>query len=1397
MRDTILFFFKKKKKAREGREDRYHSGSNIGAMANDALNTFVFPQSEEFATRDYQRNIVTNSLTKNSLVVLPTGLGKTFIAAVIMYNYLRWFPAGKVVFVAPTRPLVNQQIQACHDVVGIKEEETAELNGQVRPNKRQALWQEKRVFYCTPQTVEQDLDNDIMPAKDVVLVVVDEAHRAVGKYAAVKIVQKIYAVQPKFRVLALSATPGKDFNKVQDVVKNLLIQNIEYKSEADIDVKPYVFQKMMDIIQCEMNSECQSVISLFNRFLETPLRVLKSSNMLPMLPGTARELSAHVVATCMNGVGAMGGGLNAAQIMKLRSDLGYLASLVHVRTLLVTHGMSSALNHVKTHFQPESARGMKKNLVNSPEWKMFLNRVEASIQKGGANPKICKLKHLLNEHFDRFKEANQRTSVIVFAQFRDSVNEIVQDLKKTVPHLRVSPFVGQAKSTKGSGTSGKKGRGKGGGDGGDLNNNNEEDEEYGMFFEEGDEENGNEDEEEEDAFQRMMNRGSKKKSNRGRKKANPEDGAAGAATKESVATTGQNQKEQQEVVRKFRNGEIDVLVATCIGEEGLDIGSVDLIISYDALGSPVRMVQRFGRAGRKRSGRIIVLVADEKEKDMLTKGTKQSAQVHKLLRHQIGRFNFFIPPAHACMFPSQNHRPQIQYERLEITKYDLDKVGGQMKRRAPSEVKIGMGPLTEEENELFQQRFGGYVDVDQVERSFDQPPSRALASSDLSEWRYSVAEGRGVNLIKHVVKYVYNEGWQDVVNDQQEYGRRKRKFEAKLQQAAVGVLDDTSFLSMPRLKRQEEEEEEGNKKQELEADVHIAEEDAMFVNVDMGSENQNVSNAENDDGGVDDGIPIPPNEQEWIEKYRDQLVLLPKKEEHQPIPQPDKKNMAVDENVSTLNHPVVEEDSPSPVKRSKKRAMDRNELVEEEEEEEKEQDQNRVEEQNKKKRVLRAGEMLHPDHPMETKIDKEKDKKKKKKKQSLGEEGKRRKREVKNALFHTEAEQEEHGPLASDDEADDSDLDENLQGFVVGSQEDDGVDSPEGGHEAFHARLLQQQSSPPANGATLLRNPRQKSRVAMPVIERTLAKIQRSRDLGVPLSEDEDDDIVKFDEEEEEEEEGESYDSHSQGDSSSFQSSAEKTPFPSKSGPSEVVPISVHKTPLPQPVFSPVESIKRQEAARIPPQPPSASSIPPLQGGNQSKADEVKRMIEEKKRQAMEKLKLRQQQQSFPPPAQPQPKPLPFSSGTPGPPPASAVLNRGHANHASSENNLAQLLAPKAPPLRGVIPPIPARNMMSSSSSSSQHSQSVPRPFPAAPPPSSGTATFPTTQPRVPPSAARMTATAATTTMPSNNAAGSMQQNDIQRKIEEKKRQALEKLKMRQQQQQQQQQQGNQTMYHQ
>lgn len=91
---------------------------------------WIYPTN--YPIREYQLQMSEAALFQNTLVCLPTGLGKTFIASVLMYNFYRWFPAGKIVFMAPTKPLVSQQILACYKVMGIPQQHMAELTGHTR-----------------------------------------------------------------------------------------------------------------------------------------------------------------------------------------------------------------------------------------------------------------------------------------------------------------------------------------------------------------------------------------------------------------------------------------------------------------------------------------------------------------------------------------------------------------------------------------------------------------------------------------------------------------------------------------------------------------------------------------------------------------------------------------------------------------------------------------------------------------------------------------------------------------------------------------------------------------------------------------------------------------------------------------------------------------------------------------------------------------------------------------------------------------------------------------------------------------------------------------------------------------------------------------------------------------
>lgn len=90
-------------------------------------------------------------------------------------------------------------------------------------------------------------------------------------------------------------------------------------------------------------------------------------------------------------------------------------------------------------------------------------------------------------------------------------------------------------------------------------------------------------------------------------------GQASTAKGKKGGGTGMNQRDQKATLQAFRDAQFNTLVATCIGEEGLDIPAVDLIICLDVSASPTRSVQRTGRTGRHRSGRVVYILSKGKE----------------------------------------------------------------------------------------------------------------------------------------------------------------------------------------------------------------------------------------------------------------------------------------------------------------------------------------------------------------------------------------------------------------------------------------------------------------------------------------------------------------------------------------------------------------------------------------------------------------------------------------------------------------------------------------------------------------------------------------------------------------------------------------------------------------
>lgn len=226
-------------------------------------------------------------------MVLPTGLGKTFLAAVVMYNFYRWYPRGKVIFMAPTRPLVAQQIEACYQIMGISKEDTAELTGKQHSSKRAEIWKAKRVFFVTPQSLTTDINDPGFPVNDIKLIVVDEAHKAKGNYAYTTVTKSIYHKNKFFRVLALSATPGRGTADVAEVVRNLLISRIEVRSENSPDVKPYTHRNRIQTDLIVLDATLKAIRTELIEIIDPYVQNLKDAEAITgrwqIFPVSTRE----------------------------------------------------------------------------------------------------------------------------------------------------------------------------------------------------------------------------------------------------------------------------------------------------------------------------------------------------------------------------------------------------------------------------------------------------------------------------------------------------------------------------------------------------------------------------------------------------------------------------------------------------------------------------------------------------------------------------------------------------------------------------------------------------------------------------------------------------------------------------------------------------------------------------------------------------------------------------------------------------------------------------------------------------------------------------------------------------------------------------------------------------
>eukprot|EP00736_Rhodelphis_marinus_P012623 Rmarinus@m.18689 len=593
---------------------------------------WIYPAN--FAKRDYQYSIVQNALYMNSLVCLPTGFGKTFIAAVVMFNYYRWFPRGIIIFVAPTKPLVTQQVQACYNVVGIPQCETADLTG-LPPSSRSRQWSSKRVFFSTPQqTIEHDIQRGICDVKHVVLLVIDEAHRASGNYAFVKITNHIRRVHNDFRVLALTATPGANQQAVQGVISNLLISHMDFYDDNDPVLQAHSHERVVEEAVISADETLRQLQSLHQSLINLPLQQLHHLGVISKASSEAnnRFRLLHIWKEFRTNPPQH---VSREQVGQALALFSLTLTLQYAADLLANQGVRCFQNHLFEMKRLAVYQGhrVRRGLSETDQFNELINKLKTALDNGYLHPKLKQMEYYIVRHFKTSPVADTR--VIIFTQYRNSVSEILSVLAKHEGLVHASPFVGQ-----------------------------------------------------------------------GERRRRKDD--THAEEPDIIDIAPMNQSEQKRILQLFRSGNINTLVATCVGEEGLDIGQVDLIINYDSPSSPVRTIQRMGRTGRKRKGRIVTLIMEGKEQNAFA----QSRSKHKHLQRLLSdKDNFVFYDDNPRMLPDgvtpKASMVKLSFSRFSEVAASLSRGTARNTKNCPKLGNVGRkGFLLPEEEQCVFLRFG-------------------------------------------------------------------------------------------------------------------------------------------------------------------------------------------------------------------------------------------------------------------------------------------------------------------------------------------------------------------------------------------------------------------------------------------------------------------------------------------------------------------------------------------------------------------------------------------------------------------------------------------------------------------------------------------------------------------
>ncbi|MGD1099215.1 MAG: DEAD/DEAH box helicase [Thermoplasmata archaeon] len=384
----------------------------------------------------FQLDMARIGLEEDMLVVLPTGLGKTIIAALLAAEALRRSD-GKVLVLAPTRPLVQQHA----DSFGrwLTPLRFARFTGTVKRPIREGAWETAEVVFATPEIVVNDLAADRYGLSEVTLVVFDEAHHAVGKYAYVPLAARYRTDRPEGgRVLGLTASPGGKDERIEEVVANLGVRRIEARSREDDGVREFVQPVEIDYRWVDLPPEAQRIRGLLETAAHATARKLQKMGYLRKKP--IGSISVKDLIALRAEIFARPGPM-VRRFGPLFHQL-VLLHLHHAQERLETQGLAPFVQYLDRLASKEKPSRGDLAVLKLPEVVTARREAEEFLRtsRESSHPKLDALVEVVQETLARPRGHPPR--ILVFAQYRDTIQTIQSILE--LQGWTTGRFVGQA-----------------------------------------------------------------------------------------------------------------------------------------------------------------------------------------------------------------------------------------------------------------------------------------------------------------------------------------------------------------------------------------------------------------------------------------------------------------------------------------------------------------------------------------------------------------------------------------------------------------------------------------------------------------------------------------------------------------------------------------------------------------------------------------------------------------------------------------------------------------------------------------------------------------------------------------------------------------------------------------